>query len=336
MALRKRRTSRGLRRNAIVGTRPRGSRTLTKLKTTTKRKTSRTATKKKPAVKKAPAKKRRTSRKAPVKKKAAKKAPAKKRRTSRKAPAKKRTSRKAPAKKKPSAKKKPPAKKRRTSRVTKKAAVKKRRTSRVTKAAKEKKSRSSTVDEQDTIADTHALLADWDIPGYRVEFRNRMNPIGLCQYGVNKIISFSREWWTVMSDFEKKRTSIHEVAHSVVRAVALERGTYPASHGKEWKAQMRSMGIKNPRAKSTIANAADLARFSKKDVAYRCCGRNNTMSIKRFHSWKMRGAKCACGRGLPGSAPVLLAKEDERKYSSYLRTRRMVANGTRVKMCGCC
>lgn len=232
--------------------------------------------------------------------------------------------------------------KRRSSRVTKKAAVKKRRTSRKTPAkrrtsqTKATKGRSSTTDEQDSVADTHELLAKWNVPGYRVEFMNRMNPIGQCNWS-RKVISYSREWWMVMSPFERKRTVIHEVAHAVVRADALDRGIYLAPHGKEWKAQMRSMGIREPRARSTIANSADVARFSHAHVGIRCCGRDRRMTIRKFHNWKKRGALCSCGRGKPPSTPVLLTKEDEQKYANYLKTRRLVRNGVRVvNVCGNC
>ena len=99
---------------------------------------------------------------------------------------------------------------------------------------------------------------------------------------------------------------------------------------------MRTMGIGSPRARSTIANAVDVARFSHTHVAIRCCGRDSRMTVRKFHNWKKKGAMCRCGRGMAPSIPVLLTKEDEQKYANYLKTRRLVRNGIRVvNACGC-
>ena len=341
MAIRKRRTSRGLRRNVIVGTRDRGSRTLTKLKTTTKRKTSRTATKKKPVDKKAPAKERRTSRKVPAKK------PAKKR-TSRKAPAKKpakkRTSRKAPAKKRIA--KKAPAKKRRTSRVTKKKAVKKRKTSRSRKSTGYiveplgKKSKAGTYNEQTAVADTHVLLASWGVPGYSVRFKSMRSKAGYVDFR-KKTIVYSKEAWAHLPQNSNRITVVHEVAHAVVMA---EHGPHVRRgkvrpHGKEWKAQMREMGIPNPETTMSRSDSKimrDLPGGRKMPrVKASCCGKTYSFTLRSYHTWVTKGRRCMCSYG-EGEYIKLVTAEGKRMYQEYLKTKRLAANTGRLPICGCC
>jgi predicted SprT family Zn-dependent metalloprotease len=240
-----------------------------------------------------------------------------------------RTEPKRKTKTKPRAKEKT-AKTRRTSRTVQKKKTTRRTSRSVPKRKVASRSGSSgrakTVLEQDAIADTHALLSEWGFPGWDVEFVNRMNPIGRCSYA-DKRITYSREWWTVMTEAERKRTIIHETAHAIAGP-----GT---GHGREWKDQMRRMGIRDPRAKSTIANAADVARFSNTHVAIRCCGRSHRMTIRKFHSWNQKRARCRCPGGMPSTAPELLSTEDELKYANYLKSKRLVANRLRVNKCGC-
>jgi predicted SprT family Zn-dependent metalloprotease len=111
---------------------------------------------------------------------------------------------------------------------------------------------SETLSEQKAIALAHRLLAEWNVAGHSVEFsgERRMRRAAGLYLGQQKRILYSRLVWPMISAADQRDTVIHEVAHAIVRD---RHGVGVQSHGAEWRAQMRAMGIKNPRAKLVVS-----------------------------------------------------------------------------------
>lgn len=204
-------------------------------------------------------------------------------------PSPRRTSRKvkkAPAKK-TSRPRKAPAKKTSRKRITNRPAPRK-------QTAAPKESRSETNPEQQAIADTHRLLAQWKVPGYTAVFSNKLtSSMGNVNHR-SKVVKYSRPIWQRATPDERKNTVIHEVAHAVV---AHFHGRQPGvSHGAKWKRQMRAMGVKKPQRCHRVSTKG-LGRTRSDTVAIRCCGGEHRMTIKRLRRALAAGGHCLCRGG---------------------------------------
>lgn len=186
------------------------------------------------------------------------------------------------------------------------------RTSRAKVASKEVRSETNT--EQQAIAEAHRLLAKWKVPGYTAAFSNRMtSSMGKVNHRT-KVITFSRPLWERASPSERKETVIHEIAHAVV---AHFHGRKPGvSHGKEWKRQMRAMGIRNPRRTHAVSRAG-LKRTRSDTISVTCCGVKHRITLKRLARIGGTGGRCRCKGG--GTDEIRFAtKADRDRFERYM------------------
>lgn len=207
---------------------------------------------------------------------------------------KKKTSRKAPKRKtsKAATPRKAPTKRRTSRKPAKDIAVP------LPTKTKAQEQKSTTYTEQRAIADAHRLLAEYDTPGYTVQFSNRLTrALGNVNHRT-KIIKFSRPLFDRASATQRREVVIHEVAHAVV---AHHHGRRPGvSHGKEWKDQMKRMGIKSPSRTHTV-DRTGLRRQRKDTINVKCCGQTYRITAKRaqrfFEGIKAFRAQCKCPGG---------------------------------------
>lgn len=133
-----------------------------------------------------------------------------------------------------------------------------------------------------------------------------------------KMISFSRPLFDRGTPDQRRQIMIHEVAHAVV---AFFHGRQPGvSHGKEWRSQMRKMGIANPSRTHSVSREG-LKRKRRDTIAVTCCGKEFRITIKRLARGRTR---CKCG------GPLEFASDADRR-AFEAATRPMTAN---MRVCG--
>lgn len=204
-----------------------------------------------------------------------------------KAPKKRRTSRRAAA----------PPRKRKTSRAT---APRKRKSSGTRPSA------SRTRDAQQIAIDqTRDLLRRWGVTGWTVTFNRRQTrAMGLANLRA-KTIKYSPQLWERATAAQRSQTVIHEVAHAIVRE---QYGYSVKPHGKEWKAQMRAMGVE-PRRTHSVSREG-LKRKRKDTIEMVCCGKQFRVTLKRA----VKGLRCKCD----GTPPRPATSEDRRRLTGYM------------------
>lgn len=91
--------------------------------------------------------------------------------------------------------------------------------------------------EQKIIETTNALLEEWCLDGWTVEFGSAKKRLGSCNYN-NKVLRFSRVFIAQATWREIEDVILHEVAHAMVGP--------GHGHGELWKNTAEMIGLDNP------------------------------------------------------------------------------------------